>query len=216
MNLKIKDEIKQEIEKNRELGLKIDKLMEKISIESNNKRDTLLAGFSRNLLCHFISINYLMENRLYSSAFSLERIFFENVIRLKYMYYIMDDQEIEKIYNANSWDKHFPKIKEMIKKIDIFLENDFYEKIKEKTYKLMNDFVHTGVNQIANHFSDTGLLIKSHFSDELILDTLKGNRVLLKTSIIVILESVGEKNGYITFNEIEECLNIKDIFNPKL
>jgi hypothetical protein len=68
----------------------------------------------------------------------------------------------------------------------------------------MNDYTHTGTNQIARNFTE--LAVESNFSDELILDTLKGNRTLLKTSIIVFLEGVGLKNGFISEDEMKEYL----------
>jgi hypothetical protein len=201
--MNIKDEINQHLVDDIDLVRKIEKLMIKVDIISDNKRDMLLAGFSRNVLSHFMSINYLMEKKLYNSAFALERIFFENIIKLKYMYYIMDDQKITTIYDANSWDKHFPTIGEMAEKIDEELETDFYSNVKQNAYKIMNDYTHTGANQIARNFGESDTSIESNFSDELILDTLKGNKVLLKTSIIVFLESIGLKNEFITKDEIE-------------
>lgn len=204
--MSIKDEIKEHLVNDIELAQKIEKLMIKVDIMSDNKRDMLLAGFSRNVLSHFISINYLMEKKLYNSAFALERIFFENIIKLKYMYYIMDDQKITTIYDANSWDKHFLTIGEMATKIDEKLETDFYSNVKQNAYKIMNDYTHTGANQIARNFGESGASIESNFSDELILDTLKGNKTLLKTAIIVFLEGIGLKNGFITKDEIEAYL----------
>ena len=164
----------------------------------------LLAGFSRNVLSHFLSINYLIEKELYNSAFALERIFFENIIKLKYMYYIMNETKITTIYSANSWNNHFPTIQEMVDKIDTELGVESYSDIKDKTYKIMNDYTHAGINQIARNFTE--LAVESNFSDELILDTLKGNRILLKTSIIVFLESIGLKNGFISEDEMKEYL----------
>jgi hypothetical protein len=201
--MNIKDEINQHLVDDIDLVRKIEKLIIKVDIISDNKRDMLLAGFSRNVLSHFISINYLMKKKLYNSAFALERIFFENIIKLKYMYYIMDNQKITTIYDANSWDKHFPTIGEMAEKIDEELETDFYSNVKQNAYKIMNDYTHTGANQIARNFGESDESIESNFSDELILDTLKGNKALLKTSIIVFLEKIGLKNRFITKDEIE-------------
>ena len=184
--MNIKDEIKQHLSDDIELVQKIEKLMVKVYIMSDNKRDMLLAGFSRNVLSHFISINYLMEKKFYNSAFALERIFFENIIKLKYMYYVMDDAKITTIYDANSWDKHFPKpFKVMVDKIDLESSTKFYLEIKNRVYTIMNDYTHTGVNQIARNFGNSNASIEANFSNELILDTLKGNKILLKTSIIV-------------------------------
>ena len=64
----------------------------------------------------------------------------------------------------------------------------------------MNDYTHTGANQIARNFGESDASIESNFSDELILDTLKGNKTLLKTAMIVFLEGIGLKNAFITTN----------------
>lgn len=206
--MSIKDKIKEHLVNDIELAQKIEKLMIKVDIMSDNKRDMLLAGFSRNVLSHFISINYLMEKKLYNSAFALERIFFENIIKLKYMYYIMDDQKITTIYDANSWDKHFPKpLQVMVDKIDLESGIEFYSEIKDRVYTIMNDYTHTGANQIARNFAELDASIESNFSDELILDTLQGNRTLLKTTMIVFLESIGLKNKFISESEIKEYLD---------
>jgi len=201
--MSIKEEIKEHLVEDIDLVQRIEQLMMKVDIISDNKRDMLLSGFSRNTLSHFISINYLIEKKLYNSAFALERIFFENVLKLKYMYYIMDNPKITTIYNANSWNNHFPTIGEMATALDEELETNLYSNIKQNAYKIMNDYTHTGANQIARNFSQSDTSIESNFSDELILDTLKGNKVLLKTTMIVFLESIGLANGFITKDEIE-------------
>ncbi len=202
--MSISKEIEEHLKNDINLVQNIESLMCKVDVMSNNERNMLLAGFSRNLLSHFLSINILMERKLYNSAFALERIFFENIIKLKYMYYIMDDRKISIIYNANSWDNHFPYIKIMTNKIDEKYGVEFYSKIKDSVYKIMCDYTHTGKNQIARNFSGTDLSIESNFSNELILDTLKGNRILLKTTIIIFLEEIGLRNNFISENEIKE------------
>ena len=106
--MSIKEEIRNHIISDIELIHKIQKLMAKVEIMSNNERDMLLAGFSRNVISHFVSINILIDKKLYNSGFALVRVFFENIIKLRYMYYIMNDAKITTIYNANSWDNHFP------------------------------------------------------------------------------------------------------------
>lgn len=200
------DLIKSQLQHNMNFVKRIESLKVKIEIMSDNKRDMLLAGFSRNLLSHFLSINILIEKKLYNSAFALERIFFDNVIRLNYMYLIMNDTKISTIYDANSWDKKFPTIHKMSEKIDEKFDIPFYLPIKEEVYKIMNDYTHTGANQIARNFNELATTISSNFSEELILDTLKGNKALLKTSTVVYLEGIGLKNSFISEKEIKDFL----------
>ena len=201
-----KEKIVKQLAGNIELVKKTEILMGKVEIEGGNKRDMLLAGFSRNLLSHFISISFLIEKELYNSAFALERILFENAVKLRYMYYIMEDSEIEIIYDAESWDKKFPYMSDMTIAIDNFVGIDFFKDIKDKTFKAMCDYTHTGATQIARNFSDIDPTVEANFSDELILDTLKGNKQLLKTAIIVFLESIGLKNSFLNKSDMENFL----------
>ena len=201
-----KEKIKEQLSNNIELLKKIEVLMGKVDIQGDNKRDMLLAGFSRNLLSHFISISFLIEKKLYNSAFALERVFFENAVKLRYMYDIMEDSKITTIYDANSWDNHFPSMTKMVTEIDNFIEIDFFKEIKDKTYKVMCDYTHTGANQIARNFSDIDPAVEANFSDELILDVLEGNKSLLITSIVVFMENIGLRNGFIKTSEMEDFL----------
>lgn len=198
--------IEKQLNSNISFVQKIEALMLKVGILDNNERDMLLSAFSRNSISHFLAMNILIEKKLYNSAFALVRIFFENLIRLKYMYYIMDDTKIKTLYNAKNWDNHFPKISHMVEYIDKVTETNFYSNIKSTAYKNMCDYTHTGPNQIARNFNESTLTIESNFEDTLILDTLKGNKVLLKTSIVVFLENIGFKNKFITEDEMEYFL----------
>ena len=120
----------------------------------------------------------------------------------------MDEQKITTVYDVNSWDKHFPKpLQVMVDKIDLESGIEFYSEIKDRVYTIMNDYTHTGANQIARNFAELDASIESNFSDELILDTLQGNRTLLKTTMIVFLESIGLKNKFISESEIKEYLD---------
>jgi len=204
--MNIRENIDKQLNDNVSLVRKIEKLMIKVDIMSDNERDILLAGFTRNTMSHFLAINILIEKKLYNSAFALVRIYFESIIKLKYMYYIMDDAKISTIYTANSWDRHFPTIHKMAKAIDKESDVEFYLHIKENAYKIMNDYTHTGVNQIARNFNESDAFIESNFSDELILDTLKDNKTLLKTSMVVFIESIGFKNQFITKEEMDAYL----------
>ncbi len=204
--MSIKEEIGNHILSDIELVHKIQKLMVKIEIMSDNERDMLLAGFSRNAISHFVSINILIDKKLYNSAFALMRVFFENIVKLRYMYYIMNDAKITTIYNANSWDNHFPTMQEMTDEIDDFIGIELYSEIKQNAYKMMCDYTHTGANQIRRNFSETELTVESNFNDELILETLKNNKSLLKTAIVVFLESIGFRNGFISKAEMDNFL----------
>lgn len=201
----IGNEIENHLYEDSRLIENIESLVIKISLEHIDKKNLLLAGFAKNLLTHYISMNILMNNGLYNSAFALERIFFEDVVRLKYMYFIMDRSQICAIYNSKNWNTHFPTVPNMVNEISRKYDNEFYKLIKKNVYKMMNDYTHTGKNQIARNFNDLNSSRRNDFEDNLILDTLKSNRKLLITSILVFLE-FGFISEFISREEIDSLV----------
>lgn len=201
----IGNEIENHLYEDSRLIENIESLVIKISLEHIDKKNLLLAGFAKNLLTHYISMNILMNNGLYNSAFALERIFFEDVVRLKYMYFIMDRSQICAIYSSKNWNTHFPTVPNMVNEISRKYDNEFYKLIKKNVYKMMNDYTHTGKNQIARNFNDLNSSRRNDFEDNLILDTLKSNRKLLITSILVFLE-FGFISEFISREEIDSLV----------
>ena len=198
--------VQNQINENKNFIKKTETLMKKIVIHDNSKRNMLLIGFSSNAIKHFLSINILAEVQLYNSAFALVRVLYENVIKLEYMYFLMDDNKINTLYKFNNWDNHFPKISKMIKDIDSLTNAKYYSDMHPKAYKIMNDYTHTGSIQIANNFNESTSTIESNYDDKVIINVLKSCKVLLKSTIVIFLEDVGYKNHLITKEEMEKFL----------
>lgn len=199
-----------QIKKNVSLLANVLLLGSKVNISDSNMRDMLLAGFFRNCLTHFEAMNVLIEKKLYNSAFALVRVFFETIVRARYMHTHFDDEEIGKLYVSEDWDKFFNCRKPTIVNLDTMcqaLDNHYglplFMDIKSRTYKRMNDYTHTGANQIASNFNLTASKIEPNFSPELIVDTLIGNYTLMKSFAILFL-GIGLKQGEITEQEIED------------
>ncbi|MCD8543328.1 MAG: DUF5677 domain-containing protein [Sulfurospirillum cavolei] len=188
---------------NREFLEKLEALLVKIEIFDSNQRNMLLIGFVRNALSHYLSINILIENKLYNSAFALVRVLFEGVVRGRYMYYILDDTDISKMYASQDWDKFFGKFGDMCQALDNHYGGNFFVQTKNTAYKMMNDYTHTGANQIARNFNEATGQVEADFSEDLICDTLKSNFEVFKTFVILFLE-VGLHQGNITKEELEE------------
>ena len=200
------DTIKFLISKNDEFSECIERMAAKLEIENDNKREMILVGFFNNTRVHFYSMNLLIEKKLYNSAFALVRIFFESIIKGRYVYMFFEDTKIDKMYGKDDWDSIFkkePKIGEMCEKIDCITENNFYMKIQKNAYKKMNDFTHTGAYQITSNFNVQDGLIEPSFNDELITDTLKGNFELMKTFALFSLEILGFKKGLLTKDDMD-------------
>jgi len=200
------DSIEQYIKQTREFLEKLEALLVKIDILDSNQRNMLLIGFVRNALSHYLSINILIENKLYNSAFALVRVLFENIVRGEYMYHIMDDAKIFTMYTSQNWDNFFGMFGDMCQALDNHYGEDFFVKTKNTAYKMMNDYTHTGANQIARNFNEVTSKIEADFSEDLICDTLEGNFILFKTFSIFFLE-IGLSQGNITKEELEEIFD---------
>lgn len=94
---------------NYKLSKYIEKLISKVEVDDCNTRDMILIGFFNNSRIHFYSMNLLIEKKLYNSAFALVRVFFENIIKARYVYMFFEDAKIENMYQKTNWDKIFNK-----------------------------------------------------------------------------------------------------------
>ncbi|WP_041963187.1 DUF6988 family protein [Sulfurospirillum cavolei] len=191
---------------NREFLEKLEAALTKIEISDSEQKKMLLAGFVRNALTHYKSINLLIENKLYNSAFALVRVLFEGVVRGCYMYHILDDEAISQMYTSQNWDNFFGMFGDMCQALDNHYGEDLFVKTKNTAYKMMNDYTHTGVNQIARNFNEVTGQVEADFSEDLICNTLEGNFDLFKIFSILLLE-IGISQGNITKEELEEIFH---------
>lgn len=209
----MQDELNNLIIKNYELSKYIEELASKIEVNDDNKRNMLLLGFFNNTRIHFYSMNLLIEKRLYNSAFALVRVFFENIIKARYVYMFFDNAKIEKMYGKDDWDNIFRndrkriELGQMCEEIDCIIEDNFHTNIKNNAYKKMNDFTHTGAYQISSNFNVTDGLVEPSFSESLIKDALRGNFELMKTFSLFSFEILGFNNGFITKDEMDKLLS---------
>ena len=139
----------------------------------------LFSAFLQDALSHFYSMNILIKNKLYNSAFALVRVFFDTLIRGQYAVYIFNDIDVNKMYlKQENW--NFPKTKDMCKQLDEFFKEDIFDKIRTNAYGMMCDYIHIGRNQIARHFNEEKCIIEPNFDSKLIIDTLTGNYNLME------------------------------------
>lgn len=173
------NDIEEQIKKNYTLVKRIEGILSEIEIPDDKQKALLFTAFLKNGLSHFYSINILIENKLYHSAFALVRVFFDNTLRGEYSIYILYDSEINDMFiKPDDWD--FPNTTKICKKLDKFFDNTFFDIIRIASYGKMCDFTHTSNNQIARHFKEDKSLIESNFSEDEILDLLNGNYTLME------------------------------------
>jgi hypothetical protein len=171
-------DIQTKIKQNQNLGRNIEDILSQLEIPDNNQKALFFTAFLRNGLSHFSSMNLLIEEKLYHSAFAFARVFFDNILRGEYSIYILDDTKIDEMFSSsNDW-KFVTK--EMCQKLDEFFGSSFFENIRQQSYGIMCDFTHTSNNQISRYFNEEKSLIESNFTDDEVLDLLKGNYNLMK------------------------------------
>lgn len=166
----------------------------------------LFTGFFSNSLSHYHAINVLCEKKLYNSAFALIRALFEGIIRAEYLYCEFTDKEIHNIYNKSNWDKVFPSVGDMCKKIDTQYDVKFYSDIKDRAYKGMNDYTHTGQRQISRNFNAKNGAIKANFDESEIINILQSTNKIVKLLSAGFFEKIGLKYKTIQDKDIEDFL----------
>ncbi len=67
----------------------------------------------------------------------------------------------------------------------------------------MNDYTHTGYQQISRNFDEEKGTIGANFSEEMIVDSLKGTSVVAYILAIGYFEKIGLVNGSITDQDIQ-------------
>lgn len=202
-------EIKNLILQNDELSKSIELLLLKIEVKDDDKREMLLIGFLNNSMVHFRSMNLLIEQKLYNSAFALVRVFFENIVKGRFVYMFFEEAKIDTMYQKDNWESIFkkePNLGDMCKEIDKKIGEEFYEDIKKTAYNKMNDFTHTGAYQIASNFNIEDGLVEPSYNETLIKDTLKSNCKLMHTFALFSLERLGLNKGFISKDEMDEIL----------
>lgn len=157
--------VDEEIEKNHQLLVKIDKLLKNFEILSDDKRNHLFVGYYKTALSHFYAIEILTKNKVYNSSFSLMRSLFESLVRGVYLRDCLAVDKIDKLYDGDD-NKIFPNMTTMVTKIDELHDLDYFTSRKNAAWGMMNDYTHTGANQISRNFNDDTGEIAPNFSDE--------------------------------------------------
>ncbi|MEA2099244.1 MAG: DUF5677 domain-containing protein [Campylobacterota bacterium] len=178
-----------------------------VILEDDKKRDILTVAFAENIKTHYKSIILLVEEKLYHSALALVRVIFDAVIRGHYVYFAFDDDKIVEFYESENWDnkKYFKgNMQTMCKWLDEKYGEEIYEPMRETSYKMMNDFTHTGNLAIASNF--TGNEIKPNIDDESIINLLDRLHNLVRIFYIFLFSHTFLHNKLLTNEEINQFM----------
>lgn len=187
--------INDEIQKNHQLLEKIDKLLHNFEIISDDKKGNLFVAYYKTALSHFYAIEILTEKKLYNSSFALMRSLFESLVRGTYLRDCLDQAKIERLHNGNDNDI-FPNMATMVSEIDDLHDLTYFTDRKDAAWKMMNDYTHTGINQLSRSFNDQTGEITPNFSDEEVCASLKMSHDLITTFTNLFCGSFAQDESY--------------------
>lgn len=180
------EEIKTNLIDAKEAFEAIGKLL-KDKVVGNNERQTLLVTYFDICMEHIQSIHLLINHKMYGSAFTLVRPFYETYFRALWMLKFASDPEVEGIRNNKF---HFPNMGTKIKELDsIYTGTDFFERIKHNTWEAMCDYAHSGTLQLSRRWKEGEL--KPNYEEGEIIEVLKGTRMILLLFTYVVLKEHG-------------------------
>lgn len=148
----------------------------------NSQRIRLFAGFLSVVLEHHDSILLLLHTETnYGSAFALVRPLIETACRAHWMYISASDQQIEKILRGESIT--YPEAKDMFDKLAARYQTDLFFTAIHESWKTLCGYTHTGKEQLAWRFDQTGTITPSYSADAI-------NEVLSASTAHVVLLAI--------------------------
>jgi hypothetical protein len=143
----------------------------------NEDRGRLFMLFLHASLEYHRSISLLIDKRLYGSAFAMQRVLYESVLRGLWIGYGASDYKVDSFISNKHFD--FPEPNKMAKALDNVLEIGYYFKRIHETdyYKAMCGYTHTGDLQISRRFKDDS--ITWNYDDAEILEQIHNSNCLI-------------------------------------
>lgn len=118
-------------------------------------RTRLVAGCFDIAMEHYKAIILLSFNKVYGSAYSLLRPLFESYIRGLWLFRCASKTEVE-LFQKGKITKNFGQLIEEIEKIDGY-DIGTLSKSKRASWGAMNDYVHSGFNQITRRNKENSI-----------------------------------------------------------
>jgi len=156
------------IDQSEDLILWLDRLIETLSVPTND-RAVIVAACQDVALEHHKSIVLTTREQFHGSAFALVRIEFEAYVRGQWLRYCASDDEVATFKERDKLDKTFGEIIGDLEGHEAF-DVGVLSKIKRESWTAMNSFTHTGLLQVVRRLSATK--IGSNYPEEEIVGTL--------------------------------------------
>ena len=113
------------------------------------------------------AIVLLVARRLYGAAFSLMRLMVESYVRGIWLHRCAEEQDLEKF--AKDKVPKFYKLLEEVEKLEGH-EDKVLSRMKERSWKPMNSYTHTGYLQVMRRQTDTS--VEANYDDDEILEVV--------------------------------------------
>ena len=125
----------------------------------------------------------LVKERLYGAAFALLRAVFESYVRGIWLHRCATEEDLENLAK----DK-IPKFYELVKAVEKLEghEDKVLSKIKERAWKAMNSYTHTGYLQVMRRQTETS--IEPNYDDDEVLEVVNAANVFGFLSAIALCD----------------------------
>jgi hypothetical protein len=183
----MKSEIQSIYKKTSKFKRQLGDLVTSYDYPTDSKSQILLAYHSI-MAEHHNAIWLLIQNDLNGSAFALVRSLYEPLYRSHWIIGCATTKQIDEVLKGKDI---FPKMYEMVEKIDAAFEiDDFFQNIKKNSWGPMNDYTHSGIRQIGRRFKDDA--VEPNYETGEVVEVLNGINIALMLMAIVFFKSFGK------------------------
>lgn len=142
----------------------------------NEDRGRLFMAFLHVAQEHHRSILFLIEKRLFGSAFALKRILYEAVLRGLWFGGCATDPEIKRFYSAKNF--VFRPANELVAMVDqAHKTGSYFHKAHRAAFSAMSGYTHTGSHQISRRLK--GECVTWNYEEEEILEVIHNSNSFL-------------------------------------
>ena len=196
--------MKSRIAQSKQTSEKIQLIALKRSYNLDDKKTVVVGSFSVSLEYHK-SISLLFENNLYGAGIALLRAQFESYVKGLWFLNCGTDVQVEHAYN-DSFKKEFQQLITGLENVNASGWKDI-KIIKDKYWKVMNGFTHSGKPQLARRFN--GSKITPNYNEGLLVSALNLSDFIATRTIIELSDI---SNQSISESQLHELITLnKDL-----
>jgi hypothetical protein len=174
---------------------------------SDEEWSTTVIGFIAQGIEHHAAVLLLLRSKLIGSAFALVRSITEILVRGVWMTACATEAQIKKFRDHDKLDLSFG---EMSDAIDTACGIEFFHDFKERSWKALNSYTHTGILQLGRRF--TGHKVEPSYTEEEQIEVIKTSTVSILLLVRPFLMKHGQEEAAREIDELGERLNRKKVF----